>query len=313
MGGSVSRRFGIPLVAVAAAIWGTDALFRRGLALELPSSTVVFYEHIVLFGATLPWLIRTRKSVQALGLRDWVSLVVIGVGASATATFLFTAAFSYGDPNTPLLLQKLQPLVAVLGARLILKEALLPRYWFFFAVGVAGAYLIAFPSPTEVSTPLLAPALLAVGAASLWGMGTVLGRRMSAKLDFQGLTAWRFAIGLPASWVIWGFQTDATVAPLSGNDTLAIVLLAMIPGLAAMLLYYRGLARVPASTATLAELAFPVSATAINYLAFGAVLTASQWLGLAVLTGAITIMGLLGARDIRLTGVVAEPIPATTS
>ncbi len=306
-------RHGIPLVAGAAALWGTDALFRRGLALELPASTVVFYEHIVLFGATLPWLIRSRQAARTLDLRDWMSLLVIGVGASATATFLFTTAFTYGDPNTPLLLQKLQPLIAVLGARLVLKEALLPRYWAFFMAGIAGAYLIAFPNLTDLSMPRVAPALLAVGAAALWGMGTVLGRRMSSKLDFQALTAWRFTIGLPASWLIWTVETDGLVAPLSGNDTAAIVLLAMIPGLAAMLMYYRGLTIVPASTATIAELAFPVSATAINYVAFGSVLVASQWLGLTVLAGAITIMGVLGSRDIRLTGVVAEPLPATSS
>lgn len=309
----MNMRLGIPLVAGAAALWGTDALFRRGLALELPASTVVFYEHVVLFGATLPWLLRSRQAARALDLRDWTSLLVIGVGASATATFLFTAAFTYGDPNTPLLLQKLQPLIAVLGARLVLKEALLTRYWAFFFAGIAGAYLIAFPDPTNLSMPRLAPALLAIGAAALWGLGTVLGRRMAAKLDFQALTAWRFTIGLPASWLIWTVQTNGEVAPLSGNDTAAIVLLAMIPGLAAMLMYYRGLTRVPASAATLAELAFPVSATAINYVAFGSVLAASQWLGLAMLAGAITIMGVLGSRDIRLTGVVVEPLPARSS
>ena len=306
-------RLGIPLVAGAAALWGTDALFRRGLALELPASTVVFYEHVVLFGATLPWLIRSRQAARDLDLRDWLSLLVIGVGASATATFLFTAAFTYGDPNTPLLLQKLQPLIAVLGARLVLGEALLPRYWVFFGAGVTGAYLIAFPDPTALTMPRLTPALLAISAAALWGMGTVFGRRMSAKLDFQALTAWRFTIGLPASWLIWSFQADGVVAELSGNDTATIVLLAMIPGLAAMLMYYRGLRRVPASTATLAELTFPVSATAINYFAFGSVLVASQWLGLTVLAGAITIMGVLDSRDVRLTGVVVEPLPATSS
>lgn len=41
------------LMAVAAALWGSDALFRRGLALELPSSTVVVYEHALLVVLTL--------------------------------------------------------------------------------------------------------------------------------------------------------------------------------------------------------------------------------------------------------------------
>lgn len=34
---------GALIVALAATLWGTDALFRRGLALELPAVEVVFW------------------------------------------------------------------------------------------------------------------------------------------------------------------------------------------------------------------------------------------------------------------------------
>lgn len=301
------RKTGIALVALAAALWGTDALFRRGLALELPAATVVFFEHLVLVLMTLPWLVRSRGKVARLGLGDWVALVMIGAGASATATILFTMAFSYGDPNTPLLLQKLQPLVAVMGARLLLGEALLSRYWIFLVAGLGGAYLIAFPDPLQASVSQLAPALLAVGAAALWGMGTVLGRRLSARLEFRELTAWRFAIGMPVAGLIWVLQSGGPVGLSDGRDFLAIVALALVPGLAAMLIYYRGLSRTPASAATLAELAFPVSAALVNYLAFDAVLTLSQWAGMILLAGAITWMSVLGARDPEQVGVVVRP------
>ena len=307
------RKTGIALVALAAALWGTDALFRRGLALELPAATVVFFEHIVLVLLTVPWLLRSWRRVASLGLGDLFALLLIGAGASATATILFTMAFSYGDPNTPLLLQKLQPLVAVLGARLLLGEALLSRYWLFLVAGLGGAYLIAFPDPLQVSVSQLAPALLAVGAAALWGMGTVLGRRLSARLEFRELTAWRFAIGLPAAGLIWILQKGAPVGVTGGQDLLAIVMLALVPGLGAMLLYYRGLSRTPASAATLAELAFPVSAALVNYLAFGAVLTLSQWAGMVLLAGAITWMSWLGARDPKQVGVVARTSLAHSS
>ena len=300
------QKTGIAWVALAAALWGTDALFRRGLALELPAATVVFFEHLVLVALTIPWLLRSRRVVARLGAGDWVALLLVGAGASATATILFTMAFSYGDPNTPLLLQKLQPLVAVLGARLLLGEALQSRYWLFLVAGLGGAYLIAFPDPAQVSVSQLAPALLAVGAAALWGMGTVLGRRLSARMEFRDLTAWRFAIGMPVAGLIWILQEGAPVGISDGQDGLAIVMLALIPGLAAMLLYYRGLSRTPASAATIAELAFPLSAAAVNYVAFGAVLTSSQWLGMLVLAGAITWMSLLGARDPKEVGVIAE-------
>jgi drug/metabolite transporter (DMT)-like permease len=307
------QKTGIAWVALAAALWGTDALFRRGLALELPAATVVFFEHIVLVALTLPWLIRSRRLVAKLGVGDLVALFLIGAGASATATILFTAAFSYGDPNTPLLLQKLQPLVAVLGARLLLREALLSRYWVFLVAGLGGAYLIAFPDPLQVSVSQLAPALLAVGAAALWGMGTVLGRRLSARLEFRDLTAWRFAIGMPVAGLIWLMKAGAPVGVSDGGDVLGIVVLALVPGLGAMLIYYRGLSRTPASAATIAELAFPLSAAAVNYVAFGAVLTASQWTGMLILAGAITWMSLLGARDPKEVGVVAETSLAPSS
>lgn len=49
---------GFPLVALAAALWGTDALFPRGLALELPPTTLVVYEHLILTAIMLPVLLR---------------------------------------------------------------------------------------------------------------------------------------------------------------------------------------------------------------------------------------------------------------
>ncbi|MGI9609236.1 MAG: EamA family transporter, partial [Acidimicrobiia bacterium] len=207
-------------VAVGAALWGTDALFRRGLALELPASVVVFWEHLFLVVLTLPMLVRFWRKRSLLSWKDWVALTFIGVGASAIATMMFTAAFSYGDPTTPLLLQKLQPLIAVAGAALILGERLLRRYWVYFLLAVGGAYLITFADPLSVSIGELAPALLALGAAALWGMGTVLGRLETRVLDFGSLTAARFAIGLPAAAVVTAVRGEMPIATGVGMSDL---------------------------------------------------------------------------------------------
>ena len=301
---------GFPLVTLAAALWGTDALFRRGLALELPASSVVFAEHAILVLLTFPLLYRALPALGRFDARDWTSVALIGAGASATATMLFTAAFQYDDPNAPLLLQKLQPLVAVLGARLILGERLMPRYALYFLLAVGGAYLITFPDPFDVSVQRLAPALLATGAASLWAMGTVLGRRLTGKVGFRELTALRLAVGLPASAaIVMVGQGPAGFTVYGAGDATALVLLALIPGLLSLLIYYRGLSRTPAAAATLGELAFPLSALLVNYLAFGAVLTASQAMGIVVLAGTITVMGIAGQRSARDIGVIPVDLP----
>ncbi len=305
-------------MVVAASLWGSDALFRRGLALDLPASVVVFAEHAVLVAVTVPLLVRAlRRATAWFGPADWVFLLVIGAGASALATVLFTAAFAYGDPNTPLLLQKLQPLVAVGGAYLLLGERVTARYVVVFVVAVGGSYLVAFADPAAVSVAELTPALLAVGAAVLWGSGTVLGRELSSKISPVDLTALRFGFGLPAAALfVWlRGETSTLTELLDARTALAVLLLALVPGLAAILLYYRGLRATPASAATVAELAFVVASVSVNYLAFGATLTTSQWVGLVLLAGAITVLGWRSREGSRGTGVVvpAEPAPLLSS
>ncbi|MGH8875544.1 MAG: DMT family transporter [Acidimicrobiia bacterium] len=299
---------GFLLVAAAAGLWGTDAIFRRGLALELPAVTLVFLEHVVLVALTLPLLLRGRAEYRTLDRRDWVAALVIGAGSSTVATALFTAAFRYGDPTTPLLLQKVQPLVAVGAAHLLLGERVLPRYAWFLLSGLAGAYLVAFPDPGAVSVGALTPALLAVGAAVLWGMGTVLGRHLTAKVSFAHLTALRFAIGLPAGGLLVALLPgEPGFATLDASDLRGVVLLALVPGLIALLLYYRGLRATPASAATLAELAFPVTAVGLNYVVFGTTLSPSQWAGALLLVATITTMSWLARQGREAIGVTLRP------
>lgn len=288
---------GLLLVALGAGLWASDALFRRQLALELPSEVVVAGEHAILTVLLLPLVWRMRTQLKSLSKADWVSLLLIGVGASALATVLFTMAFTYGDPNTPLLLQKLQPVFAVIGAGLILGERVNRRFILFFASALIGAYLITFPDPMNLSLRTLAPALLASGAALLWAMGTVLGRRMSVTLSPARLTSLRITIGLLTLLPIVAVReglSEFTNAMASSFGSL--VLLALIPGLLALLVYYRGLRRTAASAASIGELAFPLTAIALNFVAFEAVLTATQWFGVALLSGTILVMGVIGRR-----------------
>ncbi len=297
---------GFLFVVAAAALWGTDALFRYWLAFEMAAAKLVFLEHLVLVVITLPFLVFNRDKLRGLGPADWLAALLIGAGSSALATVLFTTAFQYGNPTTPLLLQKVQPLVAVLGAWLILRERLLPRFGLFLGIAVIGAYLIAFQDPFAVSVSELVPALLALGAAALWGMGTVLGRRLAPKLPFATLTALRFGIGLPAAAVILALRGEmGTAFRVTLEEAGGVTALALVPGLLALLLYYRGLRSTPASAATIAELAFPITATFIGYVVFNRALSPSQWFGMVVLVGTISMMTWLSrTRDFSEVGIL---------
>jgi drug/metabolite transporter (DMT)-like permease len=273
------------LVAVAASFWGISSIWRGPLSRQYPSLTVVFWEHLVLTLVTLWWLVPGLRRLRTASRRTQLSVLVIGAGSSALATVLFTAAFRAGDPITPQVLQKLQPLIAVALAAVLLRERVRIAYAWFAAPALLGAWLMAFASPLSVSVSSAQAALLALGAASLWAAGTVLGRAARAELTFADLTALRFSIG----FVTLAITATVTSTPLAvGWDAAgSIVLLALIPGLLALALYYRALGHTPASRATLAELAFPLSAVVVGVAFLGAKPTASQWAGFAILLAAV--------------------------
>jgi drug/metabolite transporter (DMT)-like permease len=273
---------------------------------------VVFYEHLFLTLACLPFLARIPWRRVRWNLRVVGSLLLIGVGASATATFLFTLSFRYGDPTTPLLLQKVQPLIAITAAWLLLGERPKVRLGGFALAGIVGAYLISLPDPTQASVSHLAPALLAIGAAALWALGTVLGRGLSTTFTASQLTALRFTIGLPAAGVVVLFDLGPSgFATVRAADLPALLALAAVPGLLALWLYYRGLSGTPASAATLAELAFPLSAIVVNRVAFGATLTPTQWAGIAILATTLVVLSRASRDGYEQVGVEASaPEPA---
>jgi drug/metabolite transporter (DMT)-like permease len=59
--------------------------------------------------------------------------------------------------------------------------------------------------------------------------------------------------------------------------------------------------------ATIAELAFPVTAILVGYFKFGQVLTSWQWVGVAVTS---VVVALLPARPQDVAAPVAAPVPA---
>jgi drug/metabolite transporter (DMT)-like permease len=280
------------LVALAAMLWGTDALWRTELLKALSAPALVFWEHVLLVVAT-GWLLwRDRRPLAALGAVDWVAVLLVGMGASALATVLFSQAFRLASPTTVLLLQKTQPLVAISLAAVLLREPLPGRFWLLLPVALLGAYLISFGDTGPLASLATAGApplgaVMSLGAAALWGAGTVLGRRLLAHVSFPTLTALRFAVALPALAVAailsgWSVPGPAQLPPLAA--------VALVAGLIALLLYYRGLRETPAAVATLCELSFPVTAILLNTVVLQAPVTLNQVGGVALLWGALALM-----------------------
>jgi drug/metabolite transporter (DMT)-like permease len=276
------------LVAVAAALWGLDPILRKPLASSTSATTIVFGEHVVLVVLTLPLLLPALRAMLQAGSRTVAASVAVGAGASAVATILFTDALFHSDFITPVVLQKVQPLVAVIGAALLLGERPRPRFAWFLVAALLGLWLVNQPHPLDPTAKGLRPVVESLLAAILWASGTVLGRYLSRDLEFQHILSLRFFFGLIASAIALPVMGAGAYA--GGPDSLWIAYYAIATGLISLALYYHGLKRTPAVLASLAELTYPAIAVIGGIYAYNAHLRWSQWIGVSIIFVVVSLL-----------------------
>ncbi|AWP29305.1 DMT family transporter [Paenibacillus sp. Cedars] len=278
---------GFWLVVLGAALWGVDPLFRVILLKNLTSAQIVLLEHVIISLIAIPVLWKNRMELKGLGWNHVGALLFISWGGSALATVLFTMGLSSGNLNAVLLLQKLQPLFAIILASLLLKEKLPRHFGILLVIALAGTYLLTFGLTLPIghwNEFIQVGSLLSLGAAALWGGSTVMGRLMVGKLKYETVTSLRFVLALPLLTVITWSEGAAWNMPAWGTGDFALVSLnligqALLPGLLSLLVYYKGLTTTKASVATLAELSFPMVGVLINWIVFQQVVTGPQLLG----------------------------------
>ena len=323
-GGRAVDRMAVGFVAVAAALWVTDAYFRPALAHQLSASQIVLVEDALITLCFLPAIRRIWRELRHLSRRQWLALVVIALGAQAFATVLFTRSLSYAfstgaSPNLSVeyevyLLYLLQPIFGVVLARIVLGERRKPYFWGLAAIALVGVYLIVFPQNltapfASIQHGQLIAAGFVLGAVVLWASGTVFGRYALFGVSFVTTAAMRFALALPALFVLNLVSGGAgALTGFSIGQLPSFLGIALIPGLVAMLLYYRALASTPASLATIAELAYPCALFLVFSLpapvGLGAPLQGLQVVGAILLVVAVTSLNVLKHR-----GVVNAPGP----
>lgn len=287
------------LVAFAAILWAIDAPFRKYLTADLSSTTIVFMEHILIMLIVVAGFWPHLKKVVSLTTKEWWAVVFIGFGGSALATILFTQSFHYLNPSVAILLQKFQPLMAILLAAVVLREKLTKYFWLWALVAIVGAYLVSFPEVYLGGMSFSGGGLgivLALLAAFFWGGSTVFGRYVLQNVSFQTMTAIRFVSAFLFLFIIELVSGKLPeVAAASFKDWLFVFVTAIVAGFVSLFIYYKGLSTTRASIATLAELAFPFAAVIVNWIFLDATLSPIQLAGGVILIFAITRLSLVNA------------------
>lgn len=291
------RKFGPYLIFFAAMLWATDAPFRLHLTKDLPSNFIVLGEHFFDILVAVPILFLNWTELKKLNWKGWLSVVAVALGGSALASIAFTEAFHYVNPSVAILLQKLQPFIAIGLAVLLLKERLPKRFWLWTFLAVFAAYIISFPNLVprlydgEVFNPNFVGVSLALIAAIFWGASTVLGKYALASISFKTMTALRFILAFVFLLCFNAWEgTFGAFSLATSVDWLYIFIIAVTSGIVSLFIYYKGLTYTKASVATVAELGFPLAAVAVNAIFIKAPISFVQIIGMAGLLLAIYLL-----------------------
>lgn len=275
---------GVLWIILASFLWATDALIRYPLtSLGISAISIVFYEHLFLTLIFIPFVFKHRERFFKTTVSEIFYFLIIGGLGSAFSTIAFTKAFTLINPSLVILLQKFQPIVAILLARVVLGETLNNKFIFCAAICLLGAVLIsyndllsAFRGDLFSSTAFMGYGLVAFSVVG-WGASTVFGKKLSENYTHQEIMCGRFLTAFVCILPLLTSPENKLNIDMLSIGKIAIMVL--LSGLLAMFFYYKGLKKISAKTCALAELFFPFSAVVVNWIFLGQSLSEVQLIG----------------------------------
>jgi drug/metabolite transporter (DMT)-like permease len=298
-------KMGPYLIMIAASLWAVDALFRTHLTATIPSSSIVFLEHLIGFLILSPIFFQNWKDIKKLSKGEWINFLVLTIVSSVLGGILFTQAlaksFAEFDFVTPILLQKLQPIFVIILSAMFLKEKITGRFIVFAIAALIGSYLMTFGAqmvPLTLQGKELVY-VLALGAALCWGSGTILSKKALKSLNFPAATSVRFLLAIPVAFTFsLLFHQTYNFAQIGFDQIWRFLVIASVTGGAgAIFLYYKGLQNTEAKVSTFAELMLPIvslliALTSLNPYGEAQKLTISNAIGIIVLIVSIIVISL---------------------
>jgi DME family drug/metabolite transporter len=298
-----SVKYGPWLVALGAALWGTESAWRIPLNILFDAEVIVFWEHVLILLIFLPLLLMQLREIPKIDFRTWGFLIFSGFAGSAVGTIFFTLALKQGNPTVVNVILNIQPVISTIGACLLFGDRLASRFYLFAAIAILAGVFLSVGHPERISVSFEQAGLnrgtgFALICALFWGLSTVAGRGVMTGMSLRLASSLRIVVGLFCMTLILLFAgklhgTSLWPAAAQANPATAIgalLLLATVSGGIPLLIYFAGLRLTRASTAGYFEMMQTLAAVCITWGFFHAALRLHQVVAALVLMGAVTMV-----------------------
>ncbi|MGL6065892.1 MAG: DMT family transporter [Cetobacterium sp.] len=289
------QHLGAGLICLAATMWGFDGIVLTPRLFKLDVAYVVFVLHLLpLLGMSILFGKKELSNIKKLSKEDILFYFLIALFGGALGTLSIVKALflvNFNHLTVVTLLQKLQPVFAIILARIILGEKIGKNFLIWAGLALISGYLLTFQLTVphfEITDKIGVASLYSILAAFSFGSSTVFGKKILANSSFRTAMYTRYLFTSIITGLIvvangnlqWFIKTNP-------DEWMIFIIIALTTGSGGILLYYIGLRHIKANIATICELCFPVSSIVFDYIFNKKVLSPIQFVSAGLLLFAI--------------------------
>ena len=271
----------IALTALAPAVWGTTYIVTTH---ALPTGHPVFAALMRTLPAGTLALALTRRLPS--GQWWWKSLVLGALNMACFFPLLFVAAQRLPG-GVAATLGAAQPIIVAGLAVVVLSER--PSAWrlMWGGIGVVGVALVVLGPQAGLDVLGVTAGL---GGAVSMGLGVVLTKRWGKPdgVSALSLAGWQLT-GAGLLLIVPALLIDGVPTGIDATAVAGYSWLGLVGGLAAYVLWFEGIRRLPVTPTALLGLLSPLTAALLGHVIAGEVLSPAQLLGFALALTAMTV------------------------
>ena len=297
-----TKLVGALAVALSAILWGVDGILLTPQLYNLNTAFVVFVIHLCPFLLMNVFFFKEYRHLKTMTRSDMLYFFLIAFFGGALGTLAIVKSLfllHFNSLSVIVLLQKLQPVFAVILARIILKERIKKHFALWASIALIAGYFLTFSwalpdFSTEGITTFYA-AMLSLLAAFSFGSSTVFSKKILGSYSFVTSTFFRYGFTTLIMLVIVLFTGHISdFSQVTQRNCLFIALIGLTTGSGAIFLYYYGLRHVKASLSTFLELMYPITAVVLDHFVNKTVYSPVQWVAAFVMLFAIVMLNVSG-------------------
>jgi drug/metabolite transporter (DMT)-like permease len=288
IGAAAPARRDLVCLTLAAASWGLGTVVSKRAVEEIPAFTLL----PVQLAAILVVLVVLMRA-SGMSLRGSPPILArLGILNPGIAYALGLAGLTWITASLSVLLWALEPLLILLLAGVFLREGITARFVALSFAAAAGMVLVIFDPASGGQVIGVILTLAGIGCCAVY---TILARRFVARSDSTAQVVlaqqtYAFAFAAVAA-VVFGLLGGEVVPPGISEIGIASALVSGVLYYAAAYWFYlTALRSVPASLASTSFYLIPVFGVASGGLLLGDRLQPVQWIGVAVVAGAVALI-----------------------